>query len=202
MTSAVCMVLRKTPFQESSLIIACVGPTCGRIDFLMKGASAIGRKKFPLAGLFRELSLQFREPRDGSSSLICPSCAELSASFDGIASFPESYLAACSHASFLLKNSKPMLECQQSYDSFKRALAMLCAGEPPLPWLSLAKLAFLHESGFLSDFSAGSPQKRAAIEGLLKCALSGGPLPPDMTPERWARFSLWLDVVCREHLLS
>ena len=33
-----CILLRKTPFQESSLVIAAITAGYGRVDFLLKGA--------------------------------------------------------------------------------------------------------------------------------------------------------------------
>ena len=43
----VCLILRHTPFQESSLIVSGISPDAGRLDFLLKGARGLGKKKFP-----------------------------------------------------------------------------------------------------------------------------------------------------------
>ena len=63
------IILRKIPFQESSLVVSGISPDYGRLDFLLKGARSAGGKKFPYAGLFRELQVEFQDNRSGSSLL-------------------------------------------------------------------------------------------------------------------------------------
>ena len=67
------IILRKIPYQESSLIVSGLSPDFGRLDFLLKGARGTGAKKFPYDLQTRKLEKQgagtacsgFRSKRDG-----------------------------------------------------------------------------------------------------------------------------------------
>ena len=80
------IILRKIPFQDSSLIVSGLSPEFGRLDFLLRGARGTGAKKFPYAELFRELAIEFRPPKLHSPGTMCNLTShELIASFDSIA---------------------------------------------------------------------------------------------------------------------
>ena len=61
------MILRKTPFRDTSLVVAGISAEHGRLDFVLKGARAIGKKQFPTADVFREFLLEFRPSRRAES---------------------------------------------------------------------------------------------------------------------------------------
>jgi len=199
------IVLRKTPFQESSLVVAGVSPDFGRIDFLIKGARSLSRRKFPLYELFRELSIQFREAKAGALSSV--QSAEPSESFDEIALRPANYLAACELAGFLLKHSQPLLECQQTYRALKTAFAKLRVEEEPERPVALARLAYLYESGLLperlsdGEDDASELRRTALLQALLAHAIGEGP-EPKLTPEYWGRIAKWTDSLLRYHGLN
>ena len=65
------IILRKIPFQDSSLIVSGLSPEFGRLDFLLRGARGTGAKKFPYAELFRELAIEFRPPKLHSPGTMC-----------------------------------------------------------------------------------------------------------------------------------
>ena len=109
------IILRKIPFQESSLIVSGLSPEFGRLDFLLRGARGTGAKKFPYAELFRELAIVFRPPREHASTLCSLTAHEPVASFDAIALRTGNYLAVCDYAAFLLKHTKPMLEAPETF---------------------------------------------------------------------------------------
>lgn len=191
------IVLRKTPYQESGLIVAGISPDYGRVDLIVKGARSLGRRKFPIYALFRELALQFREP-SGSGGLATPRSAEALASFDGVASNPEAYLAACEFAAFLLKHSRHMLECHASYQAFKTMLSRLAKAElEPRRATTLAKLSFLQEAGLLPD----AMDERNLLEELLQSALGECP-PPELSDAYWHKLSGWADALTAYHNLD
>ena len=113
----VCLILRHTPFQESSLIVSGISPDAGRLDFLLKGARGLGKKKFPELGLFREVALKYRPP-ERSSTLFSVREIEQRTIFDSIANHTENYLTACDLSAFLQANTRPMLETPQTYRAF------------------------------------------------------------------------------------
>lgn len=183
------ILLRKTPFQESSLIVSGFSPDYGRIDFLLKGAKLVGKKKFPEAELFREFQVIFREAKnaDGLANLIS---AEFVASHDGIAARPDHYISACNFAAFLLRNTKPMLPVPMTFCAFQLLLSRLEKSSTSEPWLSLAMYAFLYENGFV-------PQgEDAQQERLLAYAIDPGRKIPEDKNDFWKRFRIWIDNLC------
>ncbi len=101
-----------------------LSPDFGRLDFLLKGACGTGAKKFPYAGLFRELAIEFRE-NTGHSSLFYMKSHEPKACFDAIANQPENYLKMCAYAQFLLKHIHSMLELPHTYRALRVLLERL-----------------------------------------------------------------------------
>jgi recombinational DNA repair protein (RecF pathway) len=57
------IVLKKIPYQESSLIVSSISAEYGKVDFIVKGARRITKKKQPIVDLFRELNIEYRESR-------------------------------------------------------------------------------------------------------------------------------------------
>ena len=197
------IILRKTPYQDSGLILAGISPEAGRVDLMVKGARSIGAKKFPVCELFRELQIQFKEP-SGGSNLASPKSLEALSSFDGVASKPESYLKACEQAAFFLKHSRPMLEAQASYTAFRCMLMRLSEGATPIHIAAaLAKLAFLHEAGLLPDKL--SDDSRAGRESNLLAELLAaaceGPLPK-LSEGYWQRLADWIESLASYHGLN
>lgn len=182
-----CILLRKTPFQESSLVISAITAGYGRVDFLLKGARTVGKRKFPEAELFREFHVIFREAKnaDGLASIIeCEPVAQ----HDAIAEKTEHYMAACSCAAFYLKNTKPMLPVPESYQAFRTMLLRMEKEKEIEPWASLARYVLLNENGFVP----ASPQ----ADRLLKLALDPDMIPPEDHNSFWNRFKNWIDNLC------
>lgn len=200
------IVLRKTPYQESGLVVAGLSPDYGRVDLIVKGARAIGRKKFPIYELFRELAIQFREPGSGSS-LALPRSAEALENFDGVTANPDAYLTACDFAAFLLRHSRHMLECHASYCAFKTMLSRLAKAElEPKRAAALAKLSFLQEAGLLpdgiDDGQGGDSAKQSLLLQELLQSGAGEIPPPAMSPAYWLKLSNWVDALAAYHGLN
>lgn len=195
------IILRKIPFQESSLIVSGLSPEFGRLDFLLKGARGTGAKKFPYAELFRELTIEFRPPRTQADGTLCTMTAhELAASFDAIAARTENYLAMCDYAAFLLKHTRPMLEAPETFHALETLLCRLTGANHPAFPAAAAKLVFLKESGFLPEtFGEDSQRREQILNSILEYA--GDPrLPePDLTPEYQRQLIRWIAELCRYH---
>ena len=144
------MILRKTPFRDTSLVVAGVSAEYGRLDFVLKGARAIGKRQFPTADVFREFLIEFRPSRRPESmpSLVS---LDLTASHDGIAQSMDCYLAACAFASETLRRAQPMLEMPLTWQAFSVMLTRMERTLSPIIPLMLACLAVLREHGMLSD---------------------------------------------------
>jgi len=185
------IVLRRTPFKESGLVIAGLSPDCGRVDLIVKGARTIGRKKFPVYELFRELAIQFNEPKN--EGLVSPRSVEPLAEFDAIAKNPEGYLAACEHAAFVLRHSRQMLPCPESYEALKAMLSRLASNScDAKKAVALAKLAFLEESGLVPE----------GVDPELLESAAGRIPPPQFDDAYWKRMTDWIDGLASWHGLK
>ena len=182
------MILRKTPFRDTSLVVAGISAEHGRLDFVLKGARAIGKKQFPTADVFREFLLEFRPARraDSMPSLVS---LDLAASHDGIAQSMDCYLAACSFAAETLRRAQPMLEMPLAWEAFSAMLTRMERMLSPQIPLMLARLAVLREHGFLS----GIVPFPELVAPLFRCAVDADAPWPDIDDTTLNRISGWVE---------
>ena len=182
------MILRKTPFRDTSLVVAGVSADYGRLDFVLKGARAIGKKQFPTADVFREFLLEFRPSRRPESmpSLVS---LDLTASHDGIAQSMDCYLAACAFAAETLRRAQPMLEMPLAWQAFSVMLTRMERSLSPQIPLMLARLAVLREHGMLSDIV---PYPDLAAP-LFHCAVDADAPWPDIDETALNRIDSWVE---------
>ena len=182
------MILRKTPFRDTSLVVAGISADHGRLDFVLKGARAIGKKQFPTADVFREYLLEFRPARRAESMPTLVSL-DLTASHDGIAQSMDCYLAACSFAVETLRRAQPMLEMPLTWQAFSVMLTRMERTLSPRIPLMLARLAVLREHGMLSDI-APYPD---LIAPLFRCAVEADALWPEVDETALNRIDSWVE---------
>lgn len=186
------MILRKTPFRDTSLVVAGISPDHGRLDFVLKGARAIGKKQFPTADVFREFFIEFRPSRRAESmpSLVS---MDLAAAHDGIAQSMDCYLAACSFAAETLRRAQPMLEMPLAWQAFSVMLTRMERTLSPKIPLMLARLAVLREHGMLSD-AVPYPDMFAP---LFRCAADADAPWPEIDETALNRIDGWIETRCR-----
>ena len=186
------MILRKTPFRDTSLVVAGISADYGRLDFVLKGARAIGKKQFPTADVFREFQLEFRPSRraDSMPSLVS---LDLTAAHDGIAQSMDCYLAACSFAVETLRRAQPMLEMPVAWQAFSVMLSRMERTLQPKVPLMLARLAVLREHGFLS----GVIPYPELIAPLFRCAMDADAPWPEIDETSLNRIDAWVETRCR-----
>ena len=182
------MILRKTPFRDTSLVVAGISADHGRLDFVLKGARAIGKKQFPTADVFREFQLEFRPSRRPESMPTLLSM-DLTASHDGIAQSMDCYLAACAFASETLRRAQPMLEMPLTWQAFSVMLTRMERTLSPKIPLMLARLAVLREHGMLSDVV---PYPDLAAP-LFHCAVDADAPWPDIDETALNRIDSWVE---------
>ncbi len=199
------VVLRKTRYQESGLIVASISPSAGRLDFLVRGAQKVGGKKYPEIDLFRELEVRYRDKDHG---LLTPLSIELIESNDAIAGNVGAFMRMGKLAAFLLRNSHPHVPCPTVYAALRRALAShLQPQTMERPWESLVRLVYLDENGLLSgslahgDGEADDESRREALTRLIGFAVSGEN-EPAFSSRFWRRLSEWVDALCVYHGLE
>ena len=186
------MILRKTPFRDTSLVVAGVSADYGRLDFVLKGARAIGKRQFPTADVFREFLLEFRPSRRPESmpSLVS---LDLTASHDGIAQSMDCYMAACAFASETLRRAQPMLEMPLAWQALSVMLTRMERTLSPQIPLMLARLAVLRDHGFLS----GVVPYPELITPLFRCAVDADAPWPDADETAVNRIAGWVETRCR-----
>ena len=186
------MILRKTPFRDTSLVVAGISPDHGRLDFVLKGARAIGKKQFPTADIFREFLIEFRPSRRADSMPTLVSM-DLAAAHDGIARSMDCYLAACSFAAETLRRAQPMLEMPLTWQAFSVMLTRMERTLSPKIPLMLARLAVLREHGMLSDI-VPYPDLLAP---LFRCAVDADAPWPEIDESALNRIDGWIETRCR-----
>ena len=186
------MILRKTPFRDTSLVVAGISEDHGRLDFVLKGARAIGKKQFPTADVFREFRIEFRPSRRAESmpSLVS---MDLTAAHDGIAQSMDCYLAACAFAAETLRRAQPMLEMPLAWQAFSVMLTRMERTLSPKIPLMLARLAVLREHGFLS----GIVPYPELIAPLFRCAVEADAPWPEIDDTTLNRIDSWVETRCR-----
>ena len=189
------IILRKIPFQESSLVVSGLSPDYGRLDFLLKGARGSGAKKFPYAGLFRELNVEFRENTNHSGLLYLRS-HEPKSNFDTIANYPDNYIRLCSWIPFLLKHTRPMLALPLTYRALHGVLKRLSSSPDSEFPLAAAELVFLRESGLVPDVPEDS-QRADALETLLHYAVEPDSPEPEFSDQYRSRLIQWVRQLSR-----
>ena len=182
------MILRKTPFRDTSLVVAGISADHGRLDFVLKGARAIGKKQFPTAGVFREFLLEFRPSRRADSMPTLVSL-DLTAAHDGLAESMDCYLAACSFAAETLRRAQPMLEMPLAWQAFSVMLSRMEQTLSPQIPLMLARLAVLREHGLLSG-EVPFPELAAP---LFRCAVDAAAPWPEVDETTLNRISGWVE---------
>ena len=182
------MILRKTPFRDTSLVVAGISAEHGRLDFVLKGARAIGKKQVPTADVFREFLLEFRPSRRAESMPTLISM-DLAAAHDGIAQSMDCYLAACDFAAETLRRAQPMLEMPLAWQAFSVMLTRMERTLSPQIPLMLARLAVLREHGFLS----GVMPFPELVAPLFRCAVDADAPWPAPDESALNRISDWIE---------
>jgi DNA repair protein RecO len=169
------LVLRKTPYSETSLIFVLLTKESGQLRFILKGARKGSKKKFPAIDLFRHVSIQYSHRLDAELQSV-RSC-ELVTPYDGLATTPPKFRSAAWLCQFMERNTMPEVCCAGQFRAMVTAFERLSAGEPPLAVCTATLIASLDEHGLLPD-SATEPQQREAMQYLLNCTADAElPLP-------------------------
>ncbi len=189
------IVLHKTLYRESDLIIGGISPDFGKLDLLQFRGAKISEKEFPVAGLFRELEVEFEENSASGSTLHRLKNAALLHDFDRIGDSVRNFKFANAAGSFLLKNCTAALPCPFTYDLMRQILFDLTLAEPKWTLTQSAvlfKLTFLYENGLLPE--SGNVQSDEFFEALIASGMEGETLPA-ADGEYYSKLNLWLDSI-------
>lgn len=194
-TSTPLIVLSRTPFRESSLIIVGISPDYGKLQLVCNGALKSAVSGGVTADLFRELSVEFSP---GRSSLVTLREMELISANDKLADLPVNWRLAGKMAAFLLANIKEDLPMPYTYDSFSSVLKHLSCTMPeeerwtPMQCAVVLKTAFLCENGLLPQNT--DEKSTAFLENVVAAGIDNSALPR-CPQEYWAKLNDWLGMV-------
>lgn len=196
--SATFLILRKTVYGETSLILAGLTPEDGQMHLLLRGALRLGRKQFPVADLFRLVRAEVR----GGGELHPCGGMELLEDFGGVVRSLADYRAACRLAGFALANVPAGAAAPRFFTALATAFRELAGGDPGKTDAGIARIqagvwmVFLEEQGWLPDFAEAPERARRRAE-LLAMGEGRGPAP-DLPPAQWQKLEAW----CVRQLLT
>ncbi|MCM8532073.1 MAG: recombination protein O N-terminal domain-containing protein, partial [Lentisphaeraceae bacterium] len=152
------IILRTTPFQDSSLIFQALSESHGRISVLAKGARKISKKSFPTIGLFRIISAHLTEPKSGE--LYTLKNADLVQVNDNLALYPDLIDYATTIANFTLSCNFNGLECQLFHHCIKECLTNISKRDTPFSsWTVKLIICHLMEQGLFPEVTLSDSQK-------------------------------------------
>lgn len=189
------IVLRKSPYGESSVVAAGLSEREGRMAFLVRGARRIGRRDYPVVDLFRCLNVRFRlAPR---SSLHHWFDADGVDDFGALARYSRRYLCAAGLARFLLRETADGVPLPLTYTALHTGLRRLAEAPPEtseeilLPAVRVGiLLTFLHENGEL-DIDSFRGKDEEQLQRLLRTGL-GEERVPRLPVTTWRSLDAWI----------
>ncbi|OPZ28426.1 MAG: DNA repair protein RecO [Lentisphaerae bacterium ADurb.BinA184] len=185
------LVLRKTPYAESSLILAGLSPDVGQVHFIVRGGRRIERRSLPVADLFRALSVEYVP---GRSELYTWRRAEVVADWGGVAHVMPAYEAACRLAAFTLANLPSHAPCPRYYRALVTALQRLAdSANRPSAAVATAEvgtgLVYLDENGLLPPYDDDDANRQR--RDLLVAMGEGLTPPPALRDAEWRQVRDW-----------
>jgi DNA repair protein RecO len=197
------LVLEKRPYRESALIVRGISPDYGKISFVIHGAQKISEKSTPVADLYRELNLEFKD--DVPGDLHTADRVELLNDFSAIADSAANYKMAVKIGQFLLRNMPDNIPQPYTYDACASVFRHLAGlEEEELRWSLMQcsvvlKCAYLYENGLLPE--GATQEQNDFLENLVASGIDNSPLP-ECRPEYWNSLNRWMNSLLEFHHLE
>ena len=196
------IVLSKTPYRESSLLLNGVSPDMGRQSVLLHGGAKTAAGAAPAADLYRELEIKFND--EVKSTLYTALECEVTGTFDAIADDTRAYLMAGKIGAFLLGNMQPGIAHPMTYDTLRSVFVQLSGAGEGEKWTLeecavAVKTAFLYENGMLPEGT--SETQNEFLENLVASGIDNSPLPE--CPEGYFdQLNAWLNALIEYNHLT
>ncbi len=195
------LILRKTPYSESSLVLAGISPDLGCLHFLVRGGRKISGGRASGVDLFRVFEVQFRRTR---SELYPWHNAEMAANYADVALQLNVFKTASWLGRFALLNLAPLNAQPRFFLAMTAALQRLSAmararnGEGAVLQSVVAGVAlvYLDENGLLPDYP-DDPDRQARREALL-AAGEGKRKMPVLTAEQSEQLAAWTETLLHD----
>jgi len=191
------LILRRTPYSDTSIVVAGVSPSYGRLSLLARGARRVGKKQFPLLDLFRIVEVTFGPARGDLAAL---RDADIVEDFRDVSRDLRCLDLAAWMGRVALSNLGEHAPCPRFYQAlcaaFRRLAHAASTGKPSVGRAAVLSgcivtgtgLVLLDEQGLLAR--PDSPDARKRLERLLEMGEGKSP-PPRLDPRVWERLSAW-----------
>ena len=185
------LVLRVTPYSETSLILVLLTREAGQQHFLLRGARKTGKKAFPAADLFRCLTIGYRPST--KTDLQTAREVDLVRTFDAVARQTPHYLAAGWLARFALENSVANEPAPLLYEALLTAFERLARPEPQRCVAIALGVGFaaLDEHGLQPDL-AGRESSERQMRRMLDYAVDSRLPEPEYDEATWGALAEWM----------
>ena len=179
------LVLRKTPYDDRTIIIGGLSPELGKLTLKMPAPALHPTRPRPFFDLFQILQVDFLPHGEWGK---CRKFIPLK-DFTNIFHRRPHFEAACFLARLTLDNLLPQMPMPAFYQALVTGFQRLAQDPlPPEATLTAAGLTLLNESGLLSPVTL-SPREAAQCQILLQMA-AGDP-PPELPPALWTDLWHW-----------
>ena len=179
------LILRLTPYQEHSVILAGISPQFGRMSFFVRRSTGT-RRNYSCIDLFRVVNISWH--RSNGELNYASDIIEVS-NYGAIANKPHAYLVACDLARFALANVLTNSAMPQFFNALRVGfIRLIVSNLPPDAIRTCVGLSYLHEGGWLASHTLDAASF-AQCKLLLRMA-EGGDIPA-LTSENWTQLWSW-----------
>ena len=184
------LVLRKTPYSETSLIVAVLTREHGQLHLMLKGARATSKRAFPEVDLFRRVQVIYLPSHQ--TDLYRAKSAQCLIAYDSVAQHPEQYRAACWLLRLALDNSVAHEPAPLLYEALCVALGRLAApGAAILPIVLGVCFITLDELGLQPSAPPESSTARH-LDRMRAFTLTPSEPVPDYPAASWHDLRRWM----------
>lgn len=155
------IVLRHTPYGESSMVLSVFSHQHGRLQLLHRSAMKGSRRGESVPDRLRHMYVRYRV---GRSDLHTLESSELIADYQQLARDTRAFRLVTWFAAFLLRNSQPEAPLPHTFEALLCGFRRLAQGDRNLRAIAVAfGFTYLSDSGLLPDFDEATNGRIAHV---------------------------------------